>query len=224
MSFRSACVLIWLTACGTLPTTGGDGGGIEAGVDAPTSNDAQVDVANPVDASTQDAIVDVAIVDVYDGGTTAIATGQSNVSSIAIDSTNIYWTTTSTIESCPIDNCTTPTPLHTGASSPGPIATDGVNVYVQEGFYLFKCAVGGCANTPTQLASIGNFGSSIVTDGTNVYFADGLPSIESCAVGGCNNAPTEIAGGVGYAAALAISGTNSLLKKSPSRIDMEIAV
>jgi hypothetical protein len=212
---RRFALSLFLVACGTLPTTGDDAGN-DASSDTSVAPDVQPDSSSkdggPADVTSVDAsdatndVADASI-DVWDGGPIALAINQGPYA-IAIDANNVYWTNNNganAVMKCAISGCTTPTPLRNNTTGLGALATDGVNVYFQEQFSLEKCAVGGCGNSPTTLASIGNFTGSIVSDGTTVYFTDGTPAIQSCAVGGCNQTPTPVVSAQGYAGGIALN-------------------
>ena len=116
---------------------------------------------------------------------------------IAVDGANLYWgDNNGDVMSCPISGCTTPSILASG-QTPTAIAADGKNVYwVASGNpgAVMKCAVGGCAQSPTTLASGARPGNVLAVDGVNVYWLD-APNVVKCSVDGCAGSPTVTASG-----------------------------
>jgi hypothetical protein len=121
-------------------------------------------------------------------------------SGLAVDCANVYWI-----------NLGTPPPP-TGEKPVGPY-TDG---------QVMKCAISGCNNHPTALAS-GRQQSltrgaplPIALDATSVYWNDATPlssdpagyaHLFKCFLGGCNGAPTGLASGFAYG--LSVAGSNA---------------
>ncbi len=119
-----------------------------------------------------------------------LATGQYAPSAIAVDTLNVYWLNAGT-------------PVGPGGKVPP--------TYV--GGQVLQCAIAGCGNSPTVLASALHGGldgpgvpSVLTVDATSVYWADGT-SVRSCEKGGCGCAPKTIATANG-ATAVAVSTTD----------------
>ncbi len=132
-----------------------------------------------------------------DGGCTtlpagALATGQLTPFAIAADETNVYW-------------------LNWGVNYQTSHGGGGLPVVQKFGAQVLECAVAGCNNRPTVLASVAALGgipeapSAIAVDAQNVYWTTST-SIQSCAISGCGCAPTTIASGLTDPTALAVGG------------------
>src|SRR6185436_18128620 len=91
------------------------------------------------------------------------------------------------------------------ASIYGGIVSDSTNVYFT-GNGSFQCAIGGCGNNPTALAT--GYGLGIAFDAKDVYWA--APSsgtIARCAIGGCNNNATLVAFAQAYPEMVAVDSS-----------------
>jgi hypothetical protein len=88
------------------------------------------------------------------------------------------------------------------------IAVDATNVYWTNTAKfggdgsVNKCAIGGCAGSPTSLAGGQGYTGGIAVDATSAYWATGIGqvpngtyAVRECAIGGCGNTPTLLAGG-----------------------------
>ncbi len=118
-----------------------------------------------------------------------LATGQFSPIAMAVDGTSVYW-------------------LDWGASisSEGGGGLPTVEVFAAQ---VVKCAVGGCGNRPTVLATLSlptpfpsaiaggipTSPSALAVDATNVYWTE-QTAVRACAIGGCGCSPTTIATGV----------------------------
>jgi hypothetical protein len=110
---------------------------------------------------------------------------------IALDATNVYFPGLSSkavpgIYACPKSGCPKPlAPLATLLNWGAAIATDGINVYwtdlvasdagtnfVPGNGLIMKCAVSGCANQPTIVASGLDWPEAIALDATSLYWAE----------------------------------------------------
>jgi hypothetical protein len=123
-------------------------------------------------------------------------------SALAVDSTNVYWTTGDSVLTCAIGGCgCSPTVVVGGLTQP-----PGVTVAAGRLFWsvwangspytgqVQTCTTTGCANVTTLAGGQGG-PLGLTADDSNVYWADtygpnGGGSISACAVAGCNGAPT----------------------------------
>ncbi len=138
------------------------------------------------------------------GGTpTTLAQWSAVTTDIATDGTNVYFATDTAVMELPIDGGT-PTTL-APTTGTGNIAVDATDVYWTEAAgSVMKCAIGGCNNTPTQLAANQTGASSIAVDATTVYWVAG-GAIESVPIGG--GPVTTLASGQNDPKAIAVDAT-----------------
>ena len=113
------------------------------------------------------------------------------VKELAVDANNVYFTDANPaglgqILACAKTGCDNqPTVIASGLNAPTAIATDGVDVYwaevgvnvldgqaVVDAGLVRKCAVGGCSNAPTTVASGLNMPTAVAVDGGHVYWAE----------------------------------------------------
>lgn len=94
---------------------------------------------------------------------------------IAIDSTNVYWTTYQggDVMGCAINGCGG-NPTKFGSPGERGIASDGANLYWADWgtAKIRKCSVNGCNNTPAVIASSPQTPWAIAVDSPSVYWAD----------------------------------------------------
>jgi hypothetical protein len=80
------------------------------------------------------------------------------------------------VEQCDKAQCaSTATTLASGRSSPRGIAVDANNVYWVEGGSVYRCAIGGCGNSPAAIASAS--GQAIAIDATHIYVSQSAPAL-----------------------------------------------
>jgi hypothetical protein len=120
-----------------------------------------------------------------------LATDQMAPIAIAIDSANVYW-------------------LNEGPFS-GPGGKIGGDYPAGQ---VMKCAIAGCGNNPTILASgwrqpggLGVVPSGLMVDNDNVYWV-GSSEVFSCAIGGCGCLPQIIGSGGGAATGVTATAGN----------------
>lgn len=93
------------------------------------------------------------------------------------------------------------------------IALDGTNVYwtinMSTGGSVKKCAIAGCNNNPTILASGQSGPNAIAVNGDDVFWTNstGLQAIMKCSISGCNDNPTPLAVNQ-VASGIAVDATN----------------
>jgi hypothetical protein len=141
----------------------------------------------------------------------ALATGESYPWALAIDGSNVYWTTLGGAIRTVAKTGGTPTSLATGQGYPYGIAVDGANAYWANttSGVVESCAKGGCSSTPTALATNQGYVYGIATDGKNVYWAQYQQNgeLRKCAVGGCSDTPTTLVSAT-YGYQVATDGTD----------------
>lgn len=139
---------------------------------------------------------------------TALAVSP-NAYALALDSTNVYWSTGAvhTVEYiAKTSDAGVATPIATGLNNVSGIAVDANNIYMIDSGaqVLYECPKTGCGGNPTILANMPGL-VGVASDGTNVYFG-GSGGIMKCDVAGCNKTPTKLANA--YPGSLAVDSTS----------------
>jgi hypothetical protein len=128
------------------------------------------------------------------GGPTVLMAGSADVADVrqvALDANNVYFTDGNPLQlgmilACAKSGCgATPTVLASGLDAPIAIATDGINVYWTEtgpdvvagapvtgAGLVRKCAVAGCGNAPTNVATGLTGPGALALDDANVYWTE----------------------------------------------------
>jgi hypothetical protein len=143
---------------------------------------------------------------------------------LAFDNNNVYWFTsqwvnnvsTNKLVRCAKSGCNgAPVEVYKEtAPSAGPfsIAIDNNDIYWADdnGGTVKKCAIGGCNNSATTLASSLTEPRALHIDATNIYWTtlDTSGAVLKCAKSGCNGTPTTLASAQNFAMSLQIDGTN----------------
>ena len=131
------------------------------------------------------------------GAPTVLASNQDHPSTLVVDSTNVYWIdfgsigagnvpahpTTGLVQACALGGCNAPTTLVSYPSwfGGGAIAVDATHLYwttalaSADGGQVVRCAIAGCAGSPTVLASTqtgGRPSQGLAVDDGNLYWTD----------------------------------------------------
>jgi hypothetical protein len=131
------------------------------------------------------------------GASPVLLASVKGAKGIAVDSTNVYWTTygygVAAVMKCAVGGCGGgPTIVASGLALPTWIAVDSANIYWTDVSgnenAVMKCAVGGCAQ-PTILVKYGSGGSGgIALDSTSIYWSNLMyqpGTIAECSLTGC---------------------------------------
>jgi hypothetical protein len=139
------------------------------------------------------------IKDVAEGGGTATtyttaSAGTNFASSLAADSTNLYYATTTAVEYSALGATGSPLPSMSGLTNVVAIALDASNVYAidQTGGFVASCPLAhNCGTSFTKVAT--GLGLStpraLFSDGTNLWIA-GFGGVLKCSTAGCGATPT----------------------------------
>jgi hypothetical protein len=125
---------------------------------------------------------------------------------IAVGST-LYFANNFEIDTCATTGCTSPTTFASGQTNR--LASDGTNVYWADDSanQVFSCAVGGCNQKPTVMASNQYQAYAVATDGTNVYWTTLAGLIMKCSISNCST-PMQLQSNQSHPIAIAVDATS----------------
>jgi hypothetical protein len=148
-----------------------------------------------------------------------LATGQNDPLIVALDGSNVYWTTYGNLSGtdlgdvweCAKAGCAmSPKNLVPNANIPYGLSVVGATLYYDTygANTVMSCTLPGCA-TPDMLASSTNGPNGLGATTTGVYWVDYLGNtLDSCALPGCGSGPTALATGLSSPGWLALDETS----------------
>ncbi len=148
-----------------------------------------------------------------DGGVVSTVAKSPYAGFLAVDLSNLYWVTSTTVVQAPLDGGTPVTLLATGQSQAYGIAVDSQNVYwttlgasgSSDGSVMSVPIGGGTATQDSSPPSPMSF-AGIVVNATNVYWGSSTGEIMTAPLDG--GAPTTLASGQGPPSAIALDAAN----------------
>lgn len=147
--------------------------------------------------------------------TSLVAIGAfTAITSIALDSANLFWTDSDSVLVCSLSNCSTPQKLATAQGAPTTVVVDSTNAYWTNFFdgTVMECAKTGCGGQPTTLAAAQDHPYGIAVDASNVYWTNQATkamsgTVQKCAVAGCNGMPEQLAAAQDWPEAIVVDST-----------------
>lgn len=208
--------LVLLAACAELRRAPDPGGPLLDEEHEDADADADADDATPTDASTRPDVTvsrpgeDASLPLPCDGPCPPelLADGLSQATAITVDAKNVYFavegTSNGVVYQCPKTGCVgAPLALGEGYAS-SIVVVDGVVYWTDfSGQKVLSCAVGGCNNFPTAIASNQAQLRGPATDGVDLFWAS-AGDIKRCSLPACS-APSHgvVASGQGSISSLA---------------------
>lgn len=144
------------------------------------------------------------------GAKKTIAGPLSQINAVAVDATDVFFTTPGAVYKCPLTGCAgAPTVVASVQVNPWNIVVAGASVYYATDTKLMKCAVGGCGSSPTPVADVTK-PVSLATNAADVFWTSASTGeILACPLAGCAGAPRVVASGQTAPSALAADATNA---------------
>lgn len=150
-----------------------------------------------------------------------LATNQSEASALAVDATNIYWGTSSgmdTVMKMPLGGGS-PTTLVSGLQDVQGIVVNANYVYftthassMGTGTVGF-CSIGGCGNQPVYLSKTEANPTGIAVDAQSAYWTSSVVApngaVRYCALQGCSGSPSTLASGYGEPDTIAVDSNDA---------------
>jgi hypothetical protein len=130
-----------------------------------------------------------------------VASGQQDAYEVAVDGTNVFWTTQApppgSVAMCPKAGCPGP-PLSMATVAAQSMALDATHVYWTSGAEIRSCPKTGCVGgMPALVVPTTTSPDGLVVQGGNLYFgsADSSGQISTCPVTGCLSGKTILTSG-----------------------------
>jgi hypothetical protein len=201
-----------------VPIAGGSPSVIASGLGSGDGLAIAVDATNVYWTTEGPAVCTVERAPLAGGAITTIATEQAlEATSVAVDATNVYWAdyTDDKVKSAPVAGGP-PVELASSPIGPFAITVDATFVYWTDGITVMKCALTGCGNDPTMVATApglqqgGIAIGGIAVDADNVYWTYQGPGSNGAVMKAplAGGAPTMIACGQDMPISLALDATS----------------
>jgi hypothetical protein len=152
------------------------------------------------------------------GSPTTIFGPTTQIHNLAVDATNVYFTTPGSVLRCALSGCgNAPSTVATLQVNPEEIVTNGTSVFytLSSSTSIMTCPVAGCGSGPTVFADTGDLPVDIATDGVKLYWTSlpneggvGAGAVSSCPLRGCSGGPTVLASGQENPAGISTDGVH----------------
>jgi hypothetical protein len=149
-------------------------------------------------------------------GAPAQVIAGSSPGPVAVDETTLYLTTSTSVMKCPIAGCSAgQTQLALDQTNPYLVAVDATDVYWgtgdMMGSTLWKCAIDGCGNSPTQVVAMMPAGG-IAVDASGAYWTsvpdDKDYTVMTCAASSCPGGGTALLHTSDFLSGIAVDATS----------------